>query len=213
VLASVAGHGRQPVGEDVAPPATWARDADRFAQFPQRQPVQAGQAGEIGRDGFLIRTGDGDRQPRQHHQPLCLRIAWLPRRGGRDAAHFRGVDRWDRNLGVVLDDYGGRSHRSGYGRLRRRQHRTSYQRHPWNRRRALSPSQKCGKPPAWSKCFCAARDERKARTLTEAVIPAGLALLAAGGLFIEVRDATLIGPALPRIAEWTQWWLGAKKRR
>ena len=35
----------------------------------------------------------------------------------------------------------------------------------------------------------------------EAVIPAGLALLAAGGLFIEVRDATLIGPALPRIAE------------
>ena len=63
------------------------------------------------------------------------------------------------------------------------------------------PSQKCGKPPAWSKCFCAARDERKARTLTEAVIPAGLALLAAGGLFIEVRDATLIGPALPRIAE------------
>jgi threonine dehydrogenase-like Zn-dependent dehydrogenase len=34
------------------------------------------------------------------------------------------------------------------------------------------PSRKCGKPPAWSKCFRAARDERKARTLTEAVIPA-----------------------------------------
>jgi hypothetical protein len=36
VLASVAGHGGKPVGEDVAPPATWAREADRFPQFPQR---------------------------------------------------------------------------------------------------------------------------------------------------------------------------------
>ena len=36
VLAVVAGDGRQPVGEDVAPSATWPRDADRFPQFPQR---------------------------------------------------------------------------------------------------------------------------------------------------------------------------------
>jgi hypothetical protein len=36
VLASVAGHGRQSVGEDVAPPAAWALDADRLPQFPQR---------------------------------------------------------------------------------------------------------------------------------------------------------------------------------
>jgi hypothetical protein len=36
VLTSVAGHGRKPVGEDVAPLATWACNADRFPQFPQR---------------------------------------------------------------------------------------------------------------------------------------------------------------------------------
>jgi hypothetical protein len=36
VLASVAGHGRKPVGEDVAPPATGARNTDRFPQFLQR---------------------------------------------------------------------------------------------------------------------------------------------------------------------------------
>jgi hypothetical protein len=54
VLASVAGHGRQPVGEDVAPPATWPRNADRFPQFPQREAVQVGQAGQVGGDGFLL---------------------------------------------------------------------------------------------------------------------------------------------------------------
>jgi hypothetical protein len=32
----VAGYGRQPVGENVASPAPWARDADRFPQFTQR---------------------------------------------------------------------------------------------------------------------------------------------------------------------------------
>ena len=36
VVASVAGDGRKPVGEDVAPSATWPREADRFPQFPQR---------------------------------------------------------------------------------------------------------------------------------------------------------------------------------
>ena len=36
VLAMVAGYGRQPVGENVASPAPWARDADRFPQFTQR---------------------------------------------------------------------------------------------------------------------------------------------------------------------------------
>jgi hypothetical protein len=36
VLASVAGHGRKTIGEDVAPPAAWACNADRFPQFPQR---------------------------------------------------------------------------------------------------------------------------------------------------------------------------------
>jgi hypothetical protein len=36
VLAMVAGYGRQPVGEDVAPLAAWALDADRFPQFTQR---------------------------------------------------------------------------------------------------------------------------------------------------------------------------------
>jgi hypothetical protein len=30
MVASVAGHGRKPVGEDVAPSATWPREADRF---------------------------------------------------------------------------------------------------------------------------------------------------------------------------------------
>jgi hypothetical protein len=40
----VAGHGRKPVGEDVAPSASWARDTDRFPQFPQREAVQVGQA-------------------------------------------------------------------------------------------------------------------------------------------------------------------------
>jgi hypothetical protein len=36
VVASVARDGRKPVGEDVAPSATWPREADRFPQFPQR---------------------------------------------------------------------------------------------------------------------------------------------------------------------------------
>jgi len=30
MVASVAGHGRRPIGEDVAPSATWPREADRF---------------------------------------------------------------------------------------------------------------------------------------------------------------------------------------
>jgi hypothetical protein len=51
--------------------------------------VQAGQASQIGGDGFLIRRGDGDRQPGKHYQQLCLRIARLPRRGGRDAVSAR----------------------------------------------------------------------------------------------------------------------------
>jgi hypothetical protein len=89
MVASVAGHGRKPVGEDVAPSASWARDADRFPQFPQREAVQVGQAGEVGGDGFLLGRRDGDRQPGKHHQPVCLRTARPPGPGGRDAVSAR----------------------------------------------------------------------------------------------------------------------------
>ena len=59
--------------------------------------MQVGQAGEVGGDGFLLGRRDGDRQPGKHHQPLCLRIARLPRRGGRDAVSARSCGVVDRD--------------------------------------------------------------------------------------------------------------------